>query len=126
MYNLLRNGHRCIERKKGVFTFAFMGISNLTLYNKLCGILGEQESFELVEFIHSEIKAEMEMVKSDLDVKTQVFLTKEDKIDLIDRMDVIRVDLIDRMNKLETRLTIWIISAFILNYIMLMVSKKFF
>ncbi|HSZ33226.1 MAG TPA: hypothetical protein VK772_07940 [Puia sp.] len=103
-----------------------MGISNLTLYNKLCGILGEQESFELVEFIHSEVKAEMEMVKSDLDVKTQVFLTKEDKIDLIDRMDVIRVDLIDRMNKLETRLTIWIISAFILNYIMLMVSKKFF
>jgi hypothetical protein len=147
-----------------------MGISNLTLYNNLRRKLGDQESHELVEFIHSEVDAEMETVKSDLEGKTNVFLTKEDKIDLIDRMDITkndlidrinatrnellekisntrnellekinatrsellekisdtRNDLIDRMNKLETRLTIWIISAFILNYIMLMVTKKFF
>ncbi len=101
----------------------------------------------------------METVKSNLETKTMVFLTKEDKIYLIVRMDVtkfelidridamrtelnekinvtrielidkidnFKTELIDRMNKLERRLTIWIISSFILNYILLMVSKKFF
>ena len=77
-----------------------------------------------------------------------VFLTKEDKIDLIDRMDITKNDLvyridvtkndlidrinitkndfIDRINNVETRFTIWIISAFLLNYFMLMATKKFF
>jgi len=68
----------------------------------------------------------MEIVKTDFDTQKNIFLTKEDKIDLIDRMDITKNDLIDRINKVETRLTIWIISAFILNYIMLMVTKKFF
>lgn len=136
-----------------------MGISDLTLYNNLRKKLGEQESHELVEFIHSEVKAEMETVKSNLDIKTNVFLTKEDKIDLIDRIDITKADLIDRiditkadligriyttmadligriesaktdlidrMNKLETRLIVWFVSAFILNYILLMITRKFF
>jgi len=103
-----------------------MGISNITLYDILRKKLGEQESYELVEFIHSEVKAEMEEVKSNLDTKTNIFLTKEDKIDLIGRFNEVEIRLIDRMNKVETRLTIWIISAFILNYILLMVTRKFF
>jgi hypothetical protein len=120
-----------------VFTFGFMGISNITLYNNLCRKFGEQESYELVEFIHSEVKAEMEEVKSTLDMKTNVFLTKEDKIDLIDRIEVIRVDLIDRINnvgasgraeahKTRIEIFIWIVSMNVLQYVLTIITKKFF
>jgi hypothetical protein len=103
-----------------------MGISNLTLYNNLRGRIGERESHELIEFIHSEIKVEMETVKSHLDTKTNVFLTKEDKIDLIDRMDVIKNDLIDRINKIKTDMIVWIVGVSVLQYILLMITRKFF
>jgi hypothetical protein len=53
-----------------------MGVSDLTLYNILRNKLGDQETVELVEFIHSEVKADMESVKADLDTKTNIFLTK--------------------------------------------------
>ena len=49
-----------MKLKYRVFTFEIVGISNLTLYNNLRRKLGDQESHELVEFIHSEVKAEME------------------------------------------------------------------
>jgi hypothetical protein len=94
-----------------------MGFSNLPLYNNLRGRLGDRESHELIEFIHSEVNAEMETVKSHLDTKTNVFLTKEDKIDLIDRMDVIKNDLIDRINKIKTDIVVWIVSVSVLQYI---------
>jgi hypothetical protein len=58
------------------------------LYHLFRNKLGEQTTVELVEFIHSEVKADMEMVKSNLDAKANVFLTKEDKIDLINRIDI--------------------------------------
>ena len=80
----------------------------------------------MVEFIHSEVKAEMETVKSNLDIKTNVFLTKEDKIDLIDRMEIARVDLIDRINKVKADLIVWIVGVSILQYILLMITRKFF
>ena len=119
-----------------------MGISNLTLYNNLRRKLGDQESHELVEFIHSEVKAEMEIVKTNLDNKTNVFLTKEDKIDLIDRIEVVRIDLIDRIevvridlidrinslearvNKSKTEMIIWMVSLIILQYIVTILTKK--
>jgi hypothetical protein len=85
-----------------------MSISEVTLYNLLRKKLGEQETYELVEFIHTEIKAEM-------DAKTNLFLTKEDKIDLI-----------DRMNKIRTELIIWVVSVGIIQYLLLMLTKKFF
>lgn len=53
-----------------------MSISEISLYNALRKKLGETESEELVEFVKEE-------VKSELDRKTNIFLTKEDKIDLI-------------------------------------------
>ncbi len=102
-----------------------MSISNLTLYNSLRKKLGEQESHELLEFIHSEVTVEMESVKTDLEMKTDVFLTKEDKIDLIDRMDVIKNDLIDRINKIKTDIIVWIVGVSVLQYILLMITRKF-
>jgi hypothetical protein len=81
---------------------------------------------ELVEFIHSEVKADMETVKINLEAKTSIFLTKEDKIDLIDRMDVLKVELIDRINKVKTDLIVWIVGVSVLQYILLMVTRKFF
>jgi hypothetical protein len=74
----------------------------------------------------------METVKANLDVKANVFLTKEDKIDLInridvtksdltDRMDIMKVDLIDRINKVKTDLIVWVIGISVLQYILLMV-----
>ena len=81
---------------------------------------------ELLALIHSEVKADMETVKDNLEVKTSVFLTKEDKIDLIDRMDVIKTDLIDRINKVKTDLVVWIVGASVLQYILLMITRKFF
>jgi len=100
--------------KYRVFTFGKMGNSDLTLYHLLRNKLGERETVELVEFIHSEIKADMETVKANLEVKTIVFLTKEDKIDLINRMESIKVDLIDRINKVKTDLIVWIVGVSVL------------
>lgn len=53
-----------------------MSISEISLYNALRKKLGEQESEELVELVKAEVKTE-------LDIKTNLFLTKEDKVDLI-------------------------------------------
>ena len=92
---------------------------------------------ELVEFIHSEVKGDMETVKANLDAKANVFVTKEDKIDLItriditksdliERMDTMNVDLIDRINKVKMDLIVWILGVSVLQYILLMVTRKFF
>ena len=85
-----------------------MGISEITLYNLLRKKMGEQETYELVEFIHAEVKAELE-------TKTNIFLTKEDKVDLL-----------DRINKVKTELIVWVVSVGILQYLLLMLTKKFF
>ena len=103
-----------------------MSISNITLFNSLRKKLGEQESYELLEFIHTEISMKWKQAKSDLDTKTNVFPTKEDKIDLIDIMDVIKNDLIDRINKIKTDMIIWIVGVSVLQYILLMITRKFF
>jgi hypothetical protein len=92
-----------------------MAVPELTLYNILSKKSGEQEAHEVVEFIHSEVKAQMEEIKSDLNTKTTVFLTKEDKIDLI-----------DRINKIKTELIVWIVAVSLLQYILLMITRKFF
>jgi hypothetical protein len=142
-----------LKLKYRVFTFGIMGVSNLTLYNNLRHKLGDQESHELVEFIHSEVKAEMETVKTNLDNKTNVFLTKDDKIDLIDRIETVRIELIDRIeavrielidrieavrvdlidrinslearvNKAKTEIIIWMVSLIILQYIVTILTKK--
>jgi len=68
----------------------------------------------------------MEKVKTNLEAKISIFLTKDDKIDLIDRMDVLKVELIDRINKVKTDLIVWIVGVSVLQYILLMVTRKFF
>jgi hypothetical protein len=123
--------------KYRLFPFGKMGNSDLTLYHTLCSKLGEQETVEPVEFIHSEVKADMETVKTNLDAKANVFNTKEDKIDLLNRIDItkatmiekmdsVKVDLIDSINKVKTDLIYWIVGVTFLQYILLMITVKFF
>jgi hypothetical protein len=126
-----------LDKKHRDFTFGFMGTPDLTLYNNLRRKFGDQETQELVEFIHSEVKAEMEIVKSNLDTKSNFFLTKEDKADLIDRIDITRSDLTDRINitkgdlidrihRVKMELIVWIVGVSLLQYILLMITRKFF
>ncbi len=126
-----------------------MGINEITLYNVLRKKMGEQETFELMQFIHAEVRAE-------LDTKTNVFLIKEDKIDLIERakadkielierakadkidllerakadkielierMNMIKIDLIDRMNKNKTETLVWIVGVGVLQFLMILLTK---
>jgi hypothetical protein len=83
-----------------------MGISEITLYNILRKKLGDQETTELLEFINTE-------VKSGSDANTNKFLNKEDKIDLI-----------DRINKAKTETIIWIVGIGVLQFILTILSKK--
>lgn len=105
-----------------------MSISEIKLYNILRKRLGEQETTELVELVHSE-------VKSELDTRTSVFLTKEDKIDLIsrfeeDKIDLInridnaKTDLIDRIYKSKTETVVWIVGIGILQFMLTILSRK--
>jgi len=48
------------------------------------------------------------------------------KADLIDRMNTMRIELIDRINKVKTDLIVWIVGVSVLQYILLMVTRKFF
>ncbi len=93
-----------------------MGISEISLYNLLRKKMGEQEAFELMQFIHSEVKAE-------LDMKTNVFLIKEDKIDLIEQAKADKIDLIDRMNKNKTETLVWIVGVGVLQFLMILLTK---
>ena len=126
-----------------------MGISEITLYNLLRKKMGEQETYELVEFIHSEVKAELdtrtnvfltkedlkaeldsrtnifptkEYLRTELDSKTREFLTKNDKIELIDRINKVRSE----VTKVKTELIVWVVSVGVLQYLLLMLTKKFF
>lgn len=157
-----------------------MGISEITLYNLLRKKMGEQETYELMEFIHLEVKTE-------LDTRTNIFMSKEDKVDLIDRINnvntlsektkldlIVRInslitnadstrldlidrinsvavnadkaklelteqinivsinadnsklELIDRINNIKSELIVWLVSLTVLQYILLMITKKFF
>jgi hypothetical protein len=67
-----------------------MSITEIQLYNALKKKLGEEESSLLVEFVKAE-------VRSELDSKTNVFLIKEDKLDIINLIKEDKVDLIKWM-----------------------------
>lgn len=53
-----------------------MSITEIQMYNALKLKLGEKEAQELVEFVKHEVKDELE-------ARTNIFLTKEDKADII-------------------------------------------
>lgn len=67
-----------------------MSISEISLYKALRLKLGDDTASELVEFVKSEVNTELEK-------KSDTFLTKEDKIDLIEKMNRDKVDLIKWM-----------------------------
>lgn len=84
-----------------------MSISEISLYNILRKKIGEEETTELMEFVKSE-------VKSEIDAKTGLFMTKDDKIELI-----------DRINKSKTETITWIVGIGVLQFILSILSKKF-
>lgn len=88
--------------------FTTMSISEISLYKALRAKLGDETADELVEFVTSEVKSELER-------KTNVFLTKEDKIDLI-----------DRINKAKTETIVWIVGVGVLQFILTVLFKAFF
>ncbi len=67
-----------------------MSISEISLYKALRTKLGDETANELVEFVKSEARTELES-------KTDTFLIKEDKIDLIEKMNKDKIDLIKWM-----------------------------
>ena len=67
-----------------------MSISEISLYKALRIKLGDDTASELVEFVKNE-------VNNDLEKQTNTFLTKEDKIDLIEKMNKDKIDLIKWM-----------------------------
>lgn len=116
-----------------------MSISAIRLFNILCKKLGEEESHNLVEFVHGEIDA-------GIGQKSDIFLTKDDKselshtinqvktdlshrinevkTDLIDRINEVQIDLIDRMNKNKTEILVWIVGTGVLQFLMVLLFKK--
>ena len=53
-----------------------MTVSDIQLFNILKIKLGEQEAQSLVEFVHHEVQTE-------IDAKKDIFLTKDDKVDIM-------------------------------------------
>ena len=56
-----------------------------------------------------------QVIEEKINSKKDIFLTKEDKIDLI-----------DRINKAKTETIIWIVSIGVLQFILSILAKKFF
>lgn len=84
-----------------------MSISEISLFNALKIKLGEQSAFDLVEFVKNEVKDEVE-------AKTSVLLTKDDKVDIVDRIG---------KAKLET--IVWIVAIGVLQFVLAILTKKF-
>ncbi len=84
-----------------------MSVTEITLYNILRKKFGEDETKSLVEFIKAEVKDEV-------DAKSNILLTKDDKIDLI-----------DRINKSKVETIIWIVGVGVLQFILSILAKKF-
>ena len=67
-----------------------MSISEVSLYKALRIKFGDDTASELVEFVKSEVNTE-------LGKQTNTFLTKIDKLDLIEKMNKDKIDLIKWM-----------------------------
>ena len=101
-----------------------MSISAIRLFNILCKKLGEEESNSLVEFVHAEVDA-------GIGQKSDIFLTKDDKSELLTKIKEVQIDLkdaqinlIDRMNKNKTEILVWIVGTGILQFLMVLLFKK--
>ena len=96
----------------------------MRLFNILCKRLGEEESNSLVEFVHAEVDA-------GIGQKSDIFLTKDDKSELLTKIKEVQIDLkdaqinlIDRMNKNKTEILVWIVGTGILQFLMVLLFKK--
>jgi hypothetical protein len=78
--------------------------------------MGEEETYEIMQFIHSEVKAE-------LDTKTNVFLIKENKIELIQNAKADKIELIERMNKNKSETLVWIVGVGVLQFVLAFLTK---
>jgi hypothetical protein len=83
----------------------------------LCKKLGKEDSNNLVEFVHAEIDARIGQ-------KSDIFLTKDDKNELSDKINEVKTDLIDRMNKNKTEILVWIVGTGILQFLMVLLFRK--
>ena len=84
-----------------------MSITEITLYNVLRKKFGEDETSQLIELIKAEIKEEV-------NAKANTLLTKDDKVDLI-----------DRINKSKVETIVWIVGTFVLQFVLTILAKKF-
>ncbi|MEO7120041.1 MAG: hypothetical protein ABIY62_03035 [Ginsengibacter sp.] len=84
-----------------------MSVSEISLYNILRKKFGEDETNSLVEFIKAE-------VKNEADAKSNILLTKDDKIDLV-----------DRINKAKLETIIWVVGTGVLQFVLSILTKKF-
>ena len=96
----------------------------MRLFNILCKRLGEEESSSLEEFVHAEVDA-------GIGQKSDIFLTKDDKSELLTKIKEVQIDLkdaqinlIDRMNKNKTEILVWIVGTGILQFLMVLLFKK--
>jgi len=84
-----------------------LGMTRMAEYPILRKKLGEQETVEFMEFVKSEVKSEMDM-------KSTAFLSKDDKLEII-----------DRINKSKTETIVWIVGTCVLQFLLFIFSKKF-
>lgn len=88
-----------------------MSISEVSLYKALKLKLGDDTASELVEFVSNE-------VRNELNNKTNTFLTKEDKIDLIEKINGLK----EKMAKDKIDLIKWMFGFGITIVIMLLAN----
>ena len=74
-----------------------MNITDIKMYERLRHSLGEDETQDLIAFIKSETKNEF------MDCK-DVFLTKDDKLELMLMIKQDKVELVNQINHVENRL----------------------
>lgn len=84
-----------------------MRITEITLYNVFRKKFGEDETSQLIEFIKAEIKDEV-------NTTSNILLPKDDKVDLI-----------DRINKSKVETIVWIVGTGVLQFILTILAKKF-
>lgn len=74
-----------------------MSISEISLYKALRSKLGDDAASELVEYVKNEAKSEIQS-------RTDTFLTKSDKVELMEKMSDDKSELLERISDNRTQL----------------------
>ena len=101
-----------------------MSITAIRLFNILCKKPDGEKSNGLAEFVHAEVDARIGQ-------KSDIFLTKDDKSELLSKIKEVQIDLkdaqidlIDRMNKNKTEILVWIVGTGVLQFLMVLLFKR--